>query len=29
MPSFGNSLTQDQIRDLVAYIRTLAGKVQR
>jgi mono/diheme cytochrome c family protein len=29
MPSFGNSLTQDQIRALVAYIRKLAGKAQR
>jgi mono/diheme cytochrome c family protein len=29
MPSFGNSLTQDQIRALVAYIRKLAGKVQK
>ena len=29
MPSFSNSLTQDQIRALVAYIRKLGGKVQR
>jgi mono/diheme cytochrome c family protein len=29
MPSFSNSLTQDQIRALVAYIRKLAGKVQK
>ena len=29
MPSFSNSLTQEQIRALVAYIRKLAGKVQR
>lgn len=29
MPSFSNSLTQDQIRALVAYIRKLGAKVQR
>ena len=29
MPSFSNSLTPNQIRALVAYIRKLAGKVQR
>ena len=29
MPSFSNSLTQDQIRALVAYIRKLGGKVQK
>jgi mono/diheme cytochrome c family protein len=29
MPSFSNSLTQDQIRAVVGYIRKLAGKVQR
>ena len=29
MPSFNNSLTQDQIRDLVSYVRKLAGKAQR
>ncbi len=29
MPSFGNSLTQDQIRALVSYIRKLAGNAQR
>ena len=29
MPSFSNSLTQDQIRALVAYIRKLAGKAER
>ena len=29
MPSFSNSLTQDQIRALVAYIRKLGGKAQR
>lgn len=29
MPPFNNSLTQDQIRALVAYIRKLAGKVHR
>ena len=29
MPSFSNSLSQDQIRALVAYIRKLGGKAQR
>ena len=29
MPSFSNSLTQDQIGALVLYIRKLGGKVQR
>ena len=29
MPSFSNSLTQDQIRALVAYLRKLGGKVQK
>lgn len=29
MPSFSNSLTQDQVRALVAYIRKLAGRVQK
>jgi mono/diheme cytochrome c family protein len=28
MPSFSNSLTQDQIRALVAYIRKLGGKAK-
>jgi mono/diheme cytochrome c family protein len=29
MPSFSNSLTQDQINALVAYIRKLGGRAQR